>query len=118
VQILERLALTHELVERLGVPAREALTIARSLLDPASDSTGPTAPTAPTRASALGPGPVAESVANREQPDADARFTLPVGRYSRLVVDHSALKREIQQRLEFAIESVVRPRRGRPRSRP
>lgn len=87
VGALELLALTHEITVGLRVPAREALVIARSALGDRPDaSSGPD---------------LSESAAT-------------IGRFSSLLVDRTALKREIKERLEAAIESVVRPRRGRP----
>jgi hypothetical protein len=82
---LELLALTREISEELRVPAREAIALAKA---------------------ALG-GEVALATDLHES-------VATIGRFSSLQVDRAALKREIQERLESAIESVVRPRRGRP----
>lgn len=41
-----------------------------------------------------------------------------IGGYLRLDADLDTLRRDVEQRLGLAIESVVRPRRGRPRRHP
>ena len=41
--------------------------------------------------------------------------TLPCGPFVALTVDAAALRGELRARYEVAVESVVRPRRGRPR---
>lgn len=94
IQLLETLALTADIKATLGVPLREALSLAQQLTsisatnDPASGQ------------------------ANRT-----GHSGLPVGEFATFVVHREALRASLERRLESAIESVVRPRRGRPRAR-
>lgn len=87
IQLLETLALATDLAGALGLQFREAFEVAESLTGTATGAIGQRA------------------AASR------------LGEFTRLEVDREALRREIEQRLASAIESVVRPRRGRPRSR-
>jgi hypothetical protein len=92
VEALEDIALTAELVDRLTIPIREAFSLARRLLGrDALDLTTTTR-------------------------DAEPEFvgSLNLGPFIHLGVDLQALRAELHARLEIAIESHVRPRRGRP----
>ena len=86
VQLLPVLALTLEMSNGLGIPTRDAFDRARSILDSSMTDDG-------------GHRPPIE---------------LAIGEFSTLQVDVVALKGLVEARLEAAIESVVRPRRGRP----
>ena len=90
VALLEELALTVELSRRAGIPAREAFDLARALLgriqlDPTRPGVSP-----------------------------DFIGSVSLGPFVQLGADLHALRDELQARLEVAIESVVRRRRGRP----
>jgi hypothetical protein len=98
VHLLEALALTADLAAGLGVPAREAFVLSRVLMGDATPTPGMSDRDATPSATGSGV-PVA------------------VGDYVALHVDRQALRREIEDRLTQAIESVVRPRRGRPKRR-
>lgn len=89
IALLETLALTLELSRGLGLAASEAFHRSRALLSNNDSARAATA----------------------EEPPADE---MPVGDFSTLVVDVGALRASMAVRLEAAIESVVRPRRGRP----
>jgi len=101
VHLLEALLLTTELAQRLQVPVREAFAIALEL-------TGVTGAKAKAASSE-------HSGSSSSTPD--ARDSVAVGDFAMLQVDRHALKREIEHRLATAIESIGRPRRGRPRRR-
>ncbi len=90
---LEDIALTAELVARLGVPTREAFQLARQLLG--RNATKPATDSASTAGDFIG--------------------SVALGPFIHLGIDIQALRTELQARLEQAIESHVRPRRGRPR---
>jgi hypothetical protein len=89
VALIEDLLLARDLSAALSIPAREAFGIARRLLG-RSPSGG--------------------------EPDLGADFigSLPVGDFIHLGADISALRLELQARLEAAVEAVVRRPRGRP----
>ena len=91
--LLEDIALTGELAERLGIPIREAFRIAQELLG--------------RNALRAGDG----------QQRSESAFigSLAVGPFIQLGVDLQALRADLHARLEQAIEAHVRPRRGRPR---
>jgi hypothetical protein len=90
--LLEELLLAKELNGTLGVPAREAFTVARRLLGRTADGTD----------TSLG----GEFVGS-----------LKIGTFVQLGADLSSLRTELQHRYESAVETVVRPQRGRPRKR-
>lgn len=92
VALIEELILAHDLNTELGVPAREAFRLARRMLG---------------RSPAEG------------RPDLEAEFvgSLRVGRFLQLGADLQSLREELQERVEVAIESVVRRPRGRPSRR-
>ena len=96
VVALEDLALTLELTTRVGVPAPMAFALARQLLGR----------DALDRAATSG--------------EAGATFvgSITLGSLIHIGVDLRALRDELHARLEHAIESQVRPRRGRPRTTP
>ena len=87
--LLEDLILARDLSAGLGVPMREAFRIARQVLNRTPDGS----------------------------PDLEAEFigSLPVGAYCQLGADLMRLREDLQQRVEEAVESVVRRPRGRPR---
>lgn len=92
VGLVEELILATELNGALGIPAKEAFIVARRLLGRAP-----------------GGGP------------ADAPFgfvgSIRIGAFLQIGADLSALRAEVQQRYETAVEMVVRPSRGRPPKR-
>jgi hypothetical protein len=90
--LLEELLLAKELNGTLGVPAREAFTVARRLLGRTADGS---------------------------EMSGDGEFvgSLRVGTFVQLGADLSSLRSELQHRYESAVETVVRPQRGRPRKR-
>jgi hypothetical protein len=90
--LLEELLLAKELNGALGVPAREAFAVARRLLGRTADGSEMT----------MG----GEFVGS-----------LRVGTFVQIGADLSALRSELQHRYEAAVETVVRPQRGRPRKR-
>ena len=95
VVLLEELALASELAGRLAVPAREAFLLARRVLgrghlDHSSPSAG---------------GPV----------DSGFVGSVAIGEFLHLGVDLRRFRAELHVRLAQAIESQVRPNRGRPR---
>jgi hypothetical protein len=89
VSLIEELLLARELSASLAVPMREAFGLSRQLWGR-------------TRTSGA--------------PDLGAAFvgSVPLGEYIQLGVDLARLREELQARLEHAVESVVRPPRGRP----
>jgi hypothetical protein len=89
VALIEDLLLTRELSVGLSVPTREAFQLARRLLGRSPGS---------------------------GRPDLHAAFvgSLHVGEFIQLGSDISLLRQEVQARLEAAVETVVRRRRGRP----
>jgi hypothetical protein len=99
VNLLEVLALTADLVKGLGLPVREAFVLARSMT--------------------AGAGLPSATATTDGSPESDHALEpiVAVGEFASLQVDRQALRGEIEQRLAAAIESVVRPRRGRPRRR-
>lgn len=97
VALLERLALTADLTAALGAPVRDAYRVAVVLTDPAG-AEGSDPESAPAPAGAGRPGAVEATL----------------GPHLRLAVDLAGLRRDIQERAEVAIESIVRRRRGRP----
>lgn len=88
VALIEELMLTADLSRSAGIPVREAFQIAQRLLGSAPDSA---------------PG--------------DFVGSMPLGEFVQLGADIHRLRDELQERLEVAIESVVRRPRGRPRVR-
>lgn len=86
VQLLPVLALTLEMSNGLGIPTRDAFDRARSIVESSTPDDG-----------------------RHHSP-----IELVIGEFSTLQVDVVALKERVDARLEAAIESVVRPRRGRP----
>lgn len=89
VQLLETLMLAVELERGLELPVVEAFERARQLLASSPDATA-------------------------SEPRGLRR--LPVGEHSALLVDVDALRARVEEHLGTAIESVVKPRRGRPRA--
>jgi hypothetical protein len=90
VALLEELALTVELSRRAGIPARDAFELARALLGRAQ--------------------------VDPDQADVSPDFigSVSLGPFVQLGANLRALREDLQARLETAIESVVRRRRGRP----
>lgn len=93
IALLEDIAVTTELAGRLAMPSRDAFRLARQLLGRGD------------------PMPSGEP----DQPDNDFIGSLALGPYIHIGVDLHALRVELKARLELAIETHVRPRRGRPR---
>jgi hypothetical protein len=93
VAALEDIALTAELAAHLNIPTREAFDLARRLLG-------------------------RNAMDRRSGPYHTAGDTfvgsVAVGPFIHLGIDLRALRAELHARLELAIESHVRPRRGRP----
>lgn len=87
--LLEELLLAKELNGTLGVPAREAFAVARRLLGRTSDGA-------------------------EMSMGGDFVGSLRIGTFVQLGADLSSLRAELQQRYETAVETVVRPQRGRP----
>ena len=90
--LLEALFLAKELNGTLGVPAREAFAVARRLLGRTAEG-----------AEMSGGG--------------DFVGSLRIGAFVQIGADLSFLRSELQHRFESAVETVVRPQRGRPRKR-
>jgi hypothetical protein len=90
--LLEELLLAKELNGTLGVPAKEAYHTACRLLG----------------------RPAAETPAS--DPD-EFVGSLRIGTFVQLGADLSTLRAELQRRYETAVETVVRPQRGRPPKR-
>jgi hypothetical protein len=90
--LLEALFLAKELNGTLGVPAREAFAVARRLLGRTADG------------SEMNGG-------------GDFVGSLRIGAFVQIGADLSFLRAELQHRFESAVETVVRPQRGRPRKR-
>jgi hypothetical protein len=90
VALIEDLLLTRELSSGLAIPTRDAFQLARRLLG-RSPGTG--------------------------RPDLRVAFvgSLHIGEFIQLGTDVTALRHRVQARLEGAVETVVRRRRGRPR---
>jgi len=90
--LLEELILAKELNGAIGIPAKDAFMVARGLLGHSDD---------------------------RDAGDAHGSFagSLRVGAFIQLGADLSALRAELQRRYETAVETVVRPQRGRPPKR-
>lgn len=91
-KLLEELLLAKELNSALGVPARDAYLTARRLVGRL-------------------PG------ALTEEAGIDFVGSLRVGAFIQLGADLNLLRTELQQRYETAVETVVRPPRGRPPKR-
>lgn len=89
VALIEDLLLSLELSRGLSIPAKDAFQLARRLLG-RSPGTG--------------------------RPDLEADFvgSLHIGAFIQIGVDVQSLRRQVQERLEAAVETVVRRRRGRP----
>lgn len=89
VALIEELLLARELSIALAVPMRDAFGLSRALWGR-------------TRSGGV--------------PDLGAAFvgSLHLGDYIQLGADLARLREELQARLEHAVESVVRPPRGRP----
>lgn len=90
--LLEELLLAKELNGALGVPAKEAYHTARRLLGRA-------------------PGEPAVSESG------DFIGSLRIGEFVQVGADLHTLRAELQRRYETAVETVVRPQRGRPPKR-
>lgn len=90
--LLEELLLAKELNVSLGVPAKEAYLTACRLL-------GRTPAAAPSA------------------PQGEFVGSLRIGNFVQLGADLGTLRAELQQRYENAVETVVRPQRGRPPKR-
>jgi len=105
VNLLEVLALSADISAGLGSPLTESFHIAQRLLEASA-----------VGAAELDRGPrVASTGSGGAALELSASGHAAVGEYLQVSVDAAALRREIASRLEVAIESVVRPRRGRPR---
>jgi len=89
VLLIEDLLLAREISAELAVPTREAFQLARRL---------------------LGRSPMSG------RPDLSAGFvgSLHLGDFIQLGADVATLREQVQARLEAAVETVVRRRRGRP----
>ncbi len=89
VALIEDLLLSLELSRGLSIPTTQAFQLARRLLGRSPES---------------------------GRPDLEAAFvgSLHVGAYIQIGVDVNAVRRQVQERLEAAVETVVRRRRGRP----
>lgn len=96
MHVLEILALTSDIAQSLGVPVRDAFATAQALI-------------------AQFPG--IEGRPNQAGESLQGPLGIPIGAFAALQVDRDGLRRMIEERLAFAIESVVRPQRGRPRRR-
>lgn len=94
VALLEDLMLTRDLHNALGIPSRDAFLVARRLLGRHENSSGGSS------------GDLA--------PDADFIGSLHAGAFVHIGADLRALREHVQQRLESAVEIVVRRPRGRP----
>jgi hypothetical protein len=97
VSLLEALLLSLELAEALSMPIRDAFAVARVLTggqDVAGIATNPERPWK-TSMEALDP-------------------KLALGAHLALTLDLQSLRRDVEARVAAAIETVVRPRRGRP----
>ncbi len=88
VALLETLAMTTDLVNATGMRIREAFELSSTLIASADRSASP-----------------------------DEVGAATLGPYLRLEAELGSLRRELTQRLELAIETVVRRPRGRPRRR-
>ena len=91
VALLEVLALALQLARALSIPARDAVRAASTLIRASDHRLG------------------------RETPGGELPLE-PITAHVALAVDLPALRRELDHRLAIAIETGVRPRRGRPRS--
>jgi len=100
VAMLEDIALTAELADGLSVPARAAYAIARQLLGRES------------RGQSRG---AFESAIDNSTDNVAFIGSMHLGPFVHLGVNLLAFRAELHARLELAIESQVRPRRGRPR---
>ncbi len=89
---LEELLLAKELRGTLGVPAREAFVVARRLLGRTTDG-------------------------SEMRMGSDFVGSLRIGAFIQLGADLASLRAELQRRYETAVETVVRPQRGRPAKR-
>lgn len=100
VGLLEVLALTSDISAAINIPARQAFAFAQLLIAHEDLS-------APAHGSRASDG---SSGAIRRRPGGTS-----IGTFLTVDADLSALRQAIDERLEMAIESVVRPARGRPR---
>lgn len=91
ISVLEEISLTAQLSDCLSIPAREAFAVARQLLG--------------------------REVVPSTNGSADTVFvgSLHLGPFVNLGVNLHAFRADLHARLELAIESQVRPRRGRPK---
>ena len=108
VALLETLALTEELSDGLGMRIRDAFFVAR-LLTTSTDNV----PDANRVADRVAHRPVGRPAGRATE---EITRQTPIGQYLRLDADLHRLRNEIHERLELAIENVVRRQRGRPRS--
>lgn len=95
VGLLEVLALTSDIAAAMNISARQAFAFAQLLIAHEDGSINENIEG--SRTSHRGPG------------------NTSIGAFLTVDADLDALRREIDERLETAIESVVRPKRGRPR---
>lgn len=100
VAFLELLALSTELSDRLSLSASEAFALARRLLSGGGEHP---------------PEPIAGAPERTASPSADFVGSVTLGDFLYLGVDLQRFRAELHARLTQAIESHVRPRRGRPR---
>lgn len=89
VGLIEDLMLTRDLSVSLGIPTRDAFAVAQRLLGRSDGVSG-------------------------LNPETEFVGSLHVGAFIQLGADLSALRRQVQERLEAAVEIVVRRPRGRP----
>jgi hypothetical protein len=89
VALIEDLMLTRDLSVYLGIPTRDAFVVAQRLLGRSDAGAG-------------------------LNPDTEFVGSLPVGAFIQLGADLAELRRQVQERLEAAVEIVVRRPRGRP----
>lgn len=89
VALIEDLMLTRDLSVSLGIPTRDAFAVAQRLLG-------------------------RNGTAARLNPETEFVGSLHVGAFIQLGADLAELRRQIHDRLEAAVEIVVRRPRGRP----
>lgn len=104
VSLLEVLALSADISAGLGSPLTESFHVAQLLLE-----------VSPIEAVQADGGRRMSPASGGPGAELTSAGHAAVGEYLQVKVDAAALRREIASRLEVAIESVVRPRRGRPR---
>lgn len=92
VKLVEELILATELNGALGIPAKEAFAVAQRLLGRTSGA---------------------------DAADLQTGFvgSLRIGSFLQIGADLTALRADVQRRYETAVETVVRPSRGRPTKR-